>query len=144
MISYEDLNNQNHKITELSNVVSILIKDRSICDSETCSTLFYNYMDLVNIHMTKVDSSMYVDLLGQSSTSANQVANNFMSGSQEIKRIMKTYARKWFDRKKHALSVGSQHDTFIKDTDDLFEMVLNRIQDETENLYPMVRKISNG
>ena len=29
MITYEELNTQNHKITELSNVISILIKDRS-------------------------------------------------------------------------------------------------------------------
>jgi len=144
MISYEDLNNQNHKITELSNVVSILIKDRMVCDSETCCKLFYDYLELVNDHMSKVDSSMYVDLLGQSSATANQVANNFMSGSQEIKRITKSYSRKWCDKRNHAFSIGSQHDTFLKDTDDLFEMVLNRIQDETENLYPMVRKIRNN
>jgi len=71
MISYDELNRQNHKITELSNVLSVLIKDRSICDSKTCCKLFYNYMDHVNAHMLKVDSSLYSDLLGQSSTDAN-------------------------------------------------------------------------
>jgi len=144
MISYDELHRQNHKITELSNVISVLIKDRSVCDSKTCCKLFYNYMDHVNAHMLKVDSSLYVDLLGQASSSANQTANNFMSGSQEIKRIMKSYVKKWCNRRNHTLSVGSQHDTFVKDTDDMFEMILNRIQDETENLYPMVRQISNG
>jgi len=74
----------------------------------------------------------------------NQTANNFMSGSQEIKRIMKVYVKRWCNKSSHTLSVGAQHENFVKDTDDMFEMILNRIQDETENLYPMVRQISNA
>lgn len=142
MISYEDLYAQNHKITELSNVLSVLLKDRLLCDSDTCTNLFYNYMDLVEGHMKNVDSNLYVDLLRDKSADANNIATNFMSGSQEIKRIMSSYARKWCNKRSHELSIGSQHDTFIKQTDDMFEMVLNRIQDEMEHLYPMVRKIT--
>lgn len=144
MVTYEELNTQNHKITELSNVLSFLIKDRSLCDSETCCNLFYNYMDRVNEHMHKVDSNLYADLLKHSSNDINNVAKNFMSGSQEIKRIMNRYMRKWCDKKQHDLRVGAHHENFIKETDEMFEMVLNRIQDETEHLYPMIRKVSNG
>ena len=143
MISYDQLNSQNHKITELSNVLSVLLKDRSLCDTETCCTIFYNYMDHVNDHMKNVDSNLYSGLLKHSSSEANITANNFMSGSQEIKRIMKTYVRKWCSKSKHDLSIGKgQHDAFLRETDEMFEMILNRVQDEMEHLYPMVRKIS--
>ena len=144
MISYEELNTQNDKITELSNVLTVLIKDRSICDSETCCNIFYNYMDQVNTHMHIVDTNLYTDLLGHSSSEANNTANNFMAGSQEIKKIMNAYVKKWCDKKCHGLSIGAKHDLFLKDTDDMFEMILNRIQNEMEHLYPMARKISNG
>ena len=144
MITYEELNAQNEKITELSNVLSILIKERSICDSETCCGIFYNYMDQVNQHMHDVDSNLYTDLLGNSSIEANNTATNFMAGSQEIKKIMTSYARKWLNKKNHALSIGAKHAQFLKDTDDMFEMILTRLQDEMEKLYPMVRKISNN
>lgn len=144
MISYEELNTQNDKITELSNVLSVLIKDRSICDSETCCNIFYNYMDQVKTHMQIVDSNLYTDLLGHSSSEANNTANNFMAGSQEIKKIMNSYSKKWCDKKRHGLSIGAKHDLFLKDTDDMFEMILSRIQNEMERLYPMLRKISNG
>ena len=141
-ISYDELNTQNHKITELSNVLSVLIKDRTLCDSETCCTLFYNYMDRVNEHMQYVDSTTYTGLLGDASQEANNVANNFMAGSQEIKRIMKTYVRKWCNKKSKGLSIGAQHEQFLKETDEMFNMILDRAQDEMEHLYPMVRKIS--
>jgi len=144
MISYENLYAQNHKITELSNVLSVLIKDRTICDSDTCCKLFYNYMDQVNEHMKVVDSNLYSSLLADSSADAKKTANNFMAGSQEVKRIMNSYVKKWCDRKRKGLSIGARHAVFLKETDEMFEMILKRTQDEMENLYPMVRQISNG
>ncbi len=142
MISYDKLNEQNHKITELSNVLSALLSDRLICDTETCGELFFEYLDLVNQHMQEVDSTFYSGLLGDASPEANNIAKNFMSGSQEIKRIMKKYARKWCDKKQKELTIGSHYDQFLKETDEMFQMVLDRIQDEMEHLYPMARKIS--
>jgi len=86
MITYEELNAQNDKITELSNVLSVLIKERSICDSETCGTIFYNYMDKVNQHMHDVDSNLCTDLLGNSSSEAHNTATNFMGVRKKLKR----------------------------------------------------------
>jgi len=145
MISYDELNAQNDKITELSNVLSKLIKDRSLCDSGVCCELFYNYMKKVNNHMRLVDSSFYHGLLSDSSPEAHNVANNFMSGSQEIKRVMKKFTKKWCNTKTHDLNIGKdQHERFINQTNELFEMILDRLQDEMEKLYPMVRKIGNA
>ncbi len=144
MITYDELNSQNDKITELSNVLSVLIKDRSLCDSEVCCTLFYNYMDKVNEHMKFIDSNFYQSLLTNPSPDANKTANNFMAGSQEIKRVMNAYVKKWCHKKTHELNIGKNHERFITQTNEMFEMILDRIQDEMEKLYPMVRKISNG
>lgn len=144
MVTYEELNTQNHNITELSNVLSYLIKDRSLCDSDTCCNLLYNYMDHVNEHIHKVDANLSANLLRHSSSNVNNTAKNFMSGSLEIRRIMNRYVRKWCDKKHHDLRIGGEHEAFIKETDEMFEMILTRIQDETEHLYPMIRKVSNG
>jgi len=144
MFSFPELYEQNHKITELTNVLSVLIKDRSLCDSETCCKIFFNYMDQVNEHIQIVDSNMYASLLQDTSEEAGNTANNFMSGSQEIKRIMNRYVKKWCDKKHQGLSIGAKHDDFLQETDEMFGMILNRIQDEMEHLYPMVRKISKA
>ena len=141
MITYDELNTQNDKITELSNVLATLIKDRSLCDSETCCDIFYSYMDHVNKHMQLVESNLYSSLLGASSVEAQVTVDNFMSNSQTIKRIMNSYVKKWCDKKNHSLSIGNKHDTFLRETDEMFTMILNRIQDEMENLYPMVRSL---
>lgn len=141
MITYKELNEQNHRITELSNVLSYLFKDRSMCDTESCCSLFINYVTLVKDHIDLVDKNMYKELLASPDEKVNNIAKNFMSGSQEVKKILKNFSKDWCRVKnKNELTI-KHHDKFLTATDELFNLVLNRIQDETEHLYPLVRSM---
>jgi hypothetical protein len=141
MITYAELNEQNHRITELTNVLSYLFKDRSMCDTGSCCDLFYRYVSLVKKHIEMVDKDMYSDLLKSPDKKINNVARNFMSGSVEIKRILKTFTKRWCPTKKKDSLHINEHALFMKDTEELFEIVLQRILDETEHLYPLVRSL---
>jgi hypothetical protein len=141
MITYAELHEQNHRITELTNVLNYLFKDRAMCDTGSCCELFYRYVDLVKNHIQMVDKDMYSDLLKSPDDKINNVARNFMSGSVEIKRILKDFTKRWCPTKRKDTLRISEHAQFIKDTEELFEIVLQRILDETEHLYPLVRSL---
>jgi hypothetical protein len=141
MITYNELNEQNHRITELSNVLRYLFKERSMCDTGSCCDLFYHYMDLVQQHIDLVDKDMYSELLSSPDEKINNVAKNFMSGSVEIKKILKEFTRSWCKKSKASLHIND-HGEFLQDTDKLFDIVLQRILDETEKLYPLVRSLT--
>lgn len=141
MITYNELNEQNHRITELSNVLRYLFKERSMCDTGSCCDLFYHYMDLVQKHIDVVDKDMYSDLLSSPDEKINNVAKNFMSGSVEIKKILKEFTKSWCKKSPASLHIND-HAEFLKDTDALFDIVLQRILDETEKLYPLVRSLT--
>ncbi len=143
MISYEELNEQNHRITELSNVLHYLFQDRSMCDTGSCCELFYRYVELVKEHIEVVDKQMYKDLLASPDEKVNNVAKNFMSGSTEIKRILREFTHRWCPSANKGESLHiKDHSSFLTDTDELFDIVLQRIQDETEHLYPLVRSLA--
>lgn len=142
MISYEQLNEQNHQIVELSNVLTYLFNDRSMCDTETCCTLFYRYIEKVNEHMDLVDNNLYKHLLAHPDSEVKNTARNFMSGGQEIRHILNRYEKTWCRKVKHQIMVGGDHQQFLTDTTKLFALVLDRIQRETERLYPLVRQIT--
>jgi len=142
MVSYKDLNEQNHRITELTNVLSYLFKDRAMCDTDSCCTLFQNYVTLVQQHIETVDKNMYSDLLGSPDEKVNNVAKNFMSGSVEVKKILREFERHWCPVKNKGELKIKDHPKFLKATDELFEIILQRIQDETEHLYPLVRSLN--
>ena len=143
MITYDDLHTQNHDITELSNVLLHLFNDRSMCDTETCCELFHRYMGKVKDHLDLVDKNLYSKLLTHEDHEKQKMARNFMSGSQEIKKIMQNYTKAWCPKSQSGLLAIADHDTFLKDTQKMFELVLERIQNETEKLYPLVRELSD-
>ena len=142
MITYKELNEQNHRITELSNVLRYLLKDRSMCDTDSCCTLFSNYVTLVKEHIDTVDRNMYSDLLASPDEKVNNVAKNFMSGSVEVKKILQKFTKKWCPTHNTQDLRIKDHQQFLGAIDELFEIVLQRILDETEHLYPLVRSLS--
>lgn len=141
MITYEDLNLQNHKITELTNILNLLLVDRIICDAETTHELFFRYMELVRTHLQVTENNIYSQLLSHGDQKAHNAANSFMSGSKEIKRVYNNFMKRWCKKKTCELVIRN-YDKFLEDWDELSEMVLDRIQAETEQLYPLVRKVT--
>jgi succinate dehydrogenase flavin-adding protein (antitoxin of CptAB toxin-antitoxin module) len=141
MVSYEELHQQNHKITELTNILQHLLGDRLLCDSEVTCDLFFEYVNAVKEHMAVTDSGMYSKLLGSGDQKLNNIANRFMGGSREINRIFSAYLKRWCKIKNKELVI-KEYDAFMQDTQEMFEIVLDRIQNETEHLYPAVRKLT--
>lgn len=138
MVTYEQLNSDIHKVTELSNVLDYLIDNRPLLDTKLSCQLFYQYFDAVAAHLEQVDKNLYRPLLGSSAAKATQVAEKYMSGSQEIKRVIQEYMRHWCNRKQSSIKI-SDYETFKNDTREIFALVLMRMQDEVEHLYPAVR-----
>ena len=141
MITFDELNTENDSITELSNVLLYLFKERSMCDTGACCELFHRYVDKVQNHIDVVDKNLYGALLNDPDHDVRNLVKNFMSGSQEIKKLIHSYTRQWCPHKRPDELLIGDHDRFLKETEGMFDMVLQRIQDETEKLYPLIRKI---
>ena len=139
MISFEALNRQNDKITELSNVLAFLIHDRAICDTSVTCELFFEYVDKVQQHLDIEDRELYQNLLTHSDSKVCNTAKMFLSGSGEIKRVFNQYLKRWC---KHRELRIKDHDQFVKETAEMFELVLRRIEDEVEHPYPTVRAVN--
>ncbi len=145
MVTYEELNAQIHKITELSNVLEFLLSERTLCDNGECCNLFYKYMSQVTEHMDVVDRNLYSELLMSSDAKLNNVAKSFMNGSVEIRRIMKEYASNWCNKSDKSISIGHKeknYAVFLGETDEMFKIILDRLQKETEGLYPLIRELN--
>ena len=144
MISYDELHAQNHKITELSNLLEHVLTERSLCDNGECCKLFSNYMDEVNRHMEAVDRNLYSELLLSEDAHINNAAKSFMNGTVEIRRIMKQYVSKWCNKADGQFvfgKSGKNYDQFLDDSSAMFHIILDRIQKETEGLYPLVQQL---
>ncbi|MEG3618897.1 hypothetical protein V5T82_10565 [Magnetovibrio sp. PR-2] len=134
MVSFDDLHEQNHQIAELAKTLSYLFQDRELCDGAIACELFERYRDKFDMHMNN-NKEIYSSLLSNNDGSVRSTVERFMEGEKEIKRLFKKYANKWC---KNGLRIGD-HAEFVKETDEMFELVWSRIQAESEQLYPLAR-----
>ncbi len=144
MISYEELEAQNHKIAELSNLLEHVLTERTLCDNGECCRIFSNYMEEVNQHMEAVERNLYSELLLSEDPRIKNTATSFMGGTVEIRRIMKQYITKWCSKSGQRFAFdepGRDYDLFLDDSNAMFSIILDRIQMETEGLYPLVRQL---
>ena len=140
MLTFDELHAQNDRITELSNVLTKLLEDRFLCDSSITAELFFRYVDSVKQHLELTDKKLYTQLLTSSDSHVTNTANRFMGGSKEIKRVFSNFVKKWCRLQKHELTV-TDFEAFAKEANEMFGIVLDRIQDETEHLYPLLRQV---
>jgi hypothetical protein len=143
MVKLADLHAQNHKITELSNVFLYLIRERAMCDTECARTLFFDYVVKVREHMELVDAQICGCLIQSQDRTMANTADRFLSGSIEIKRIFAAYLKDWCNERKRELTIAN-HGAFVADTNQMFGLVLDRIQRETEHLYPLARSLEES
>jgi hypothetical protein len=141
MVTFDELNEQNDNITELTNALELLLGDRALCNSKVTCDLFFQFVEQVKSHLELMDKNMYGPLLTHHDQQVRNTADRFMGGSKEIKRIFAAYLKKWCKVKNRELVIR-EYDNFKGETDEMFEMVLNRIQAEQENLYPLIRRVT--
>lgn len=142
MASFDSLHQEIHEITERNNVFRYLIQDRFMCDTKIAQSIFFDYVALVRKHMEKVDREFCRRLLSHEAQTVRNTANRFLSGSSEIKRIFADYLRDYCPERNQCLRI-KDHIRFVEDTNQMFDMVLDRIQRETEHLYPLVRSLES-
>jgi hypothetical protein len=140
MTAFSKLHAQNHKITELSNVFLYLVQSREMCDTETACDVFFEYTTKVKEHIELVDRELCGKLISYPDQSVKNTADRFLSGSTEIKRIFNQYLKDWCSESRHQLTIRDYNE-FLKETEQMFALVLDRIQRETEHLYPLIRKL---
>lgn len=137
MLTLELLSRQNHEIAELTKVLSHLIRERELCDTDIASKLFDQYVEQVHEHFERNSKYVYSDLLTNEDVAVNNTAKDFMEGEREIKRLFNDFVDRWCRDGLHI----DNHARFLSEADDIFRLVSQRIQAEYEELYPLARRM---
>ena len=114
-----------------------------MCDTACACDLFFEFKERVREHIELVDQKLCGKLISYPDQTIKNTADRFLSGSTEIKKIFSDYVKDWCSDKDRTLTI-SDHDAFVKETQEMFALVLDRIQRETEHLYPLIRKLGDG
>jgi len=137
MTNIIQLNKQNTKIRELSSVLHYLISNKEMCNTEVTCDLFLSYTEEVRDHLSLEEKDVYRHLLNHDDLKVRNTSNDFFSGSIEIKRVLNEYLGRWCKNKKLRVV---KHAEFLQDSEEIFNLVLNRVNAESDILYPIVQE----
>ena len=140
MTTYTHITNQHQQIKELTYILKLLIADQSFAKMNTTCSLFFKYSTKVEEYFRTIETSVYKHMLIHSDENVKKIAYRFMAGSCGIKRIFNQYRQKWCHNK--TLRVRN-HASFAEESEDIFGLILQRINDEARHLYPVIKEISN-
>lgn len=143
MIDLNTLHEQNHKITELSNVFVHLAHDRALCDTDTACRLFFDYGKRLREHLEQVDQLVKRHLLTDTDPRTVNLARKLVADSGLLRFNCGEYLKRWSEAGKERFRIAD-HEAFVTETEELFALVLDRIQRETEYLYPLLRRMQSG
>ena len=143
MIDFAELHQQQHRIGELSHVLLYLVRNRSLCDADTTCGLFFDYVESARAHLRRVDALVKKHLLTHADPWSRHLARRLITDAALLDRNLVLLLERWSLPARRSLRI-TDHAAFIADAEELFLLVADRIQRETEYLFPLLRGLGGG
>lgn len=139
MLELNNLHEQNHELSEIARVLPFLAQNRALCDTATASRLFFGAAQKVEMHLKEVDQPVK-QLFTDQDERVRNLARKLSADSKLLQFNVNSYVKRWSDARGMRLRIR-EHEAFLTETQGLFELLLDRIQRETELLFPLLREL---
>ena len=136
MYSLEDLRKQNRDISELCEVLAVLIENKSFYNNAVFCELMSRFKEKVWIHLVFEDNTVYAALARDDDPAVRKVAGAFHDSAREIKKRFSSYVRHWCK----PVITDSEHEALVSESRAIFSLIRDRIAYENEHMFPLVRE----
>jgi Hemerythrin HHE cation binding domain len=105
-------------------------------NAKTAYELLCDLADMVRAHLAEEDRSLYPSLLIHEDPKIKSIAWGFISGEKPLRKTFEDYHRKWLNNCAFDFT-----DELIQETNEIFDMLLYRIDREEQVLLPKLLEI---
>lgn len=132
MVDVEELKQENQNILNLTQVLHHLIEVEKLRNNPVFCELMERFNKSVEAHLAHEDRTVYSDLLNHDERQIHMLADQFISNTHELRRLMADYTKKW------CKSEAGDHAVFVEKTREIFSLVDMRINLEDSKLFPAI------
>lgn len=132
----DDLKQQNKEISELCDVLSVLMKEQSLHSNPYVRELMSRFKEKVWVHLVFEDNTFYTALLNSGDEKVSNLAKAFHDSAKEIKHCFSTFVRHWTSMP----ATGSEHNALSYECGEIFTLIKDRIIYENEHIFPLVEQ----
>lgn len=134
MVNVEELKKENQEINDVISVLSDLIPNPDLRENPVFCELLKRFSDKVNMHLAHEGRAVYSELLTHGDSEGKEVAAKFMNNTSQLKKFLTDYSRHWC----HKPANSGDHEDFVGQTKEIFHLVNERINLETNRLFPIL------
>ena len=88
------------------------------------------------MHLAMEDHFLYPSLRERNDQRLQTIGEKFFAETSDLMVVFKSYSQKWLNPG----SIKENPDSFIRESEELFHLLLRRIDEEDRHLYPLFEK----
>jgi hypothetical protein len=134
MYTLEELKQQNEDISQLCDVLSVLMENTSLHDNSYVEELMTRFKEKVWMHLVFEDNTIYVGMLTSDNGTVRDAAKKFHNSAHEIKHLFTKFVKHW----RHMDVADDEHEPLCKDCRKVFTMIRERIEFENTQIFPLI------
>ncbi len=136
MYSLDDLKEQNKEISQLCDVLSVLMEQQSLHNNPFVCDLMTRFKEKVWVHLVFEDNTIYAALLHTGDENISNTAKAFHDSAKEIKHRFSGFVRHWCSLP----GSNSEHEMLSNESREIFSLIRDRISYENEKIFPLVEQ----
>ena len=136
MYSLDELKEQNKEISQLCDVLSVLMEQETLHNNPFVCELKTRFKEKVWVHLVFEDNTIYAALLHTDDENIRNTAKAFHDSAKEIKRHFSGFVRHWCSLP----DSGSEHEMLRDESRDIFTLIRERISYENDKIFPLVEQ----
>ena len=136
MYSLDELKEQNKEISQLCDVLSVLMEQQSLHNNPFVCELMTRFKEKVWVHLVFEDNTIYAALLHTRDEKVSNTAQAFHDSAKEIKHRFSGFVRHWCSLP----GSDSEHEILSKESREIFTLIRERISYENDKIFPLVEQ----
>jgi len=136
MYSLDELKEQNKEISQLCDVLSVLMEQQSLHNNPFVCELMTRFKEKVWVHLVFEDNTIYAALLHTGDEKISNTAKAFHDSAKEIKHRFSGFVRHWCSMP----GSDSEHDMLSNESREIFALIRERITYEEDKIFPLVKQ----
>ena len=140
MYTLDELKKQNKEISELCDVLCVLLKEPSLYSNSFANELMNRFKEKVWMHLVFEDNTIYSELSQHPDDEISRVVSECHQSGRTIKKQFSMFIRNW---KKYVES-GKEHVSVHDECREIFTLIRERIRYENDKIFPLVKRLQTA
>ena len=135
MYTLDELKQQNQEISQLCDVLAVLMEEENLHNNPYVCELMQRFKEKVWVHLVSEENTIYASLMDDDDEHKRKIMKEFHENAREIKHQFSAFVRQWCSMP----GTDEEHHQLTDQSRDINGQIRKRIEYENKQIFPLVK-----